>query len=88
VTLVVSVPNFLLGRSPFPLLSELEGRRALSPFWECVAEIQGQRDWVLGQGSWGPHPLTYSSSYNGDGQTAATLQHIHSLWDGVLSARA
>lgn len=28
---------------------------------------------------------TYSSSYDGDGQAAATLQYVHSLWGQVDS---
>lgn len=36
----------------------------------------------VGQGSWGAIASfrTYSSSYNRDGQAAATLQDIHGLW--------
>lgn len=40
-----------------------------------------------GQGSWRPSSSlwTYSSSYDGDGQAAATLQHVHGLWGQVGS---
>lgn len=36
----------------------------------------------------GPPPApsgTYSSSYDGDGQAAATLQNVHGLWGQVDS---
>lgn len=68
-TLVVSDPRLRLGRSPFSLLSELQGRRPLGLFWECGKDLRSQ---VLGlkvRGHGAPTTSfwTYSSSYNGDG---------------------
>ena len=46
-----------------------------------MAETRGLRSWAAGRGRGAPASSfwTYSSSYDGDGQAAATLQHVHGL---------
>ena len=46
-----------------------------------MAEARGLSSWAAGRGRGAPTSSfrTYSSSYDGDGQAAATLQHVHGL---------